>query len=258
MKYSYLVVEGQQDLEVLTGLFRLAGFKRLKAIDKIPTLWHPQFPKNSINNADLLQRPRVPTVMQKDNEISVLISPAGGLAKIALENQLLALSLENGRKLTGFGVIIDTDPDKGTAAEIYAKIVEMFPGLSFAGKPGEIKAGNPNTGIFLLPDNCTTGSLETLLLDAAEVEFPKLKKAATSFVDSLDSTFAAPTDLKEFNKPFGRKKAIVGTMGSIFKPGKSIQVSIHDNPWLTEKTRSLPGLAALWHFLRQLTGIEHP
>ena len=38
MKYSYLVVEGQQDLEVLTGLFRLAGFKRLKAIDKIPTL----------------------------------------------------------------------------------------------------------------------------------------------------------------------------------------------------------------------------
>ena len=257
MKYSYLVVEGQHDLEVLTGLFRLAGFKRLKTINEIPRLWHPQFPKNSFNSNDLLQRPRVPTVMQKD-EVSVLISPAGGLAKIALENQLLVSTLENGRELTGFGVIIDTDPEKGTAAEIYANIAAMFPGLSFAGKPGEIREGKPNTGIFLLPDNNTTGSLETLLLDAAEAEFPKLKQASTGFVASLDSTFAKPADLKEFNKPFGREKAIVGTMGSIFKPGKSIQVSIHDNSWLTEKTRSLPGLAALWHFLRQLTGISQP
>lgn len=112
--------------------------------------------------------------------------------------------------------------------------------------------GPPKLGAFILPDNGTAGTLEDILLDSAKEVYPKLLESAFLHVDSARYVDLIPDDLKEFNKPAGKNKAIIGTMASILKPGKAIQVSIQDNQWLQGSALSLPRIKAVQNFLANL------
>jgi hypothetical protein len=59
-------------------------------------------------------------------------------------------------------------------------------------------------------------------------------------------------DLEELLKPAGRHKAIVGSIASILRPGKAIQVSLQDNRWLRDAALDLPRLSAVKSFLASL------
>lgn len=57
-------------------------------------------------------------------------------------------------------------------------------------------------------------------------------------------------------KPAGRHKAIVGSMASILRPGRAVQVSLQDNRWLRDDALTIPRVKAVQEFLRDLFEIE--
>jgi len=44
----------------------------------------------------------------------------------------------------------------------------------------------------------------------------------------------------------------VGCIANVLRPGKSVQVSIQDNRWVTAETLTLPSMAPLDQFLQDL------
>ena len=59
-------------------------------------------------------------------------------------------------------------------------------------------------------------------------------------------------DLDDLRKPAGRHKAIVGSMASILRPGKAVQVSLQDNRWLRDAALAIPRVKAVQDFLVSL------
>ena len=103
-----------------------------------------------------------------------------------------------------------------------------------------------------MPDNASAGTLETLLLQVAALNYPSLLQSAEAHVANFPHAGLTAADQRECNKNAGRNKAVVGTMSAILKPGKAIQVSIEDNRWLEGPALALPGIADLLRFLTDL------
>lgn len=111
-------------------------------------------------------------------------------------------------------------------------------------------------GVYILPDNKNEGTLENLLLECADVYYQNLKNCAEGFLKQIDFDQLHASELREFYKPSGHKKATVAAMGAVLKPGKSIQVSISDNRWLQEAAEQLPRIHACRQFLSALIGFD--
>jgi hypothetical protein len=52
--------------------------------------------------------------------------------------------------------------------------------------------------------------------------------------------------------PAGRNKAMVGSIASILRPGRAIQVSLQDDRWLRDTALALPRVKAVQDFLLKL------
>ncbi len=65
-------------------------------------------------------------------------------------------------------------------------------------------------------------------------------------------------DLKELRKPAGRNKAVIGSMASILRPGRAVQVSIQDNRWLRDAALAIPRVKAVQDFLVNLFEMTPP
>ena len=119
-----------------------------------------------------------------------------------------------------------------------------------------VRLGSPNTGVFIFPDNQSAGTLETVLLECAGICYPRLLQGAQALVNALDLAELTDEDLDEFNKPAGKHKSIVGSVSSVLKPGKSVQVSIQDNRWVDRATvEKVENLRAFRQFLLKLLNL---
>ncbi len=134
-------------------------------------------------------------------------------------------------QLTGVEVILDADSDL-TPEQRHAAIRAglQTKGFALPDQPGIVTDGTPRLGAFVLPDNITKGTLEHVLLDCAQHVYPALLASATTHVDSaIVDTSLSPDDIRELQKPTGRNKAIIGSIASILRPGRAVQVSLQDN-----------------------------
>jgi hypothetical protein len=58
-------------------------------------------------------------------------------------------------------------------------------------------------------------------------------------------------------KPFDQEKAIIATVVSVLKPGKTNQTSISDNSWISSETETqIPAIKNFTEFLRNLLKLE--
>lgn len=83
---------------------------------------------------------------------------------------------------------------------------------------------------FVFPDNENEGNLENLLLQTAESVYPELFALASKYIEE------ASAYQKKLKKDQNAKKAKVGCIANVMKPGKANQVSIADDDWISEKT----------------------
>lgn len=251
---GYLVVEGPHDAELCYRLLSTNGLKRVQHLPLLEPAFKPLVPTKFPHGDDLQKRMPVPLFLQSDRW-AVAVGNAVGDSRLvnALEETLGLVSAHN---WAGVGLMLDADhdgsPDKRFDTVVQAMKAKRL-GLPLPEKPGQIMAGTPRVGVYVLPDNQNMGTLEDLLLESATIQFPHLLPLARQYVMDAQAKGQLPAShLTDLAKPSGHNKAVVGAMATVFRPGKAVQVSIQDNDWLRGPALDLPRIRAVQLFLQRL------
>lgn len=256
MRHVYFVVEGPHDVEVIGHLVKRRGLERIKKLDMLHEYWNPLVPRVFPIDGDLLRRVPVPTFFASQ-DYSVAVQSAIGIDNIerTIEAGFNALDVEP----SGLGVVLDADYDEPALVR-WQRMVAKMPGRNAGHRPGTVSAGPPRTGVYILPDNNSPGTLEDLLLACASEAYPSLLSSARAWIDPLDPQdrliFRNTVERADFGRPCGKSKAVAGSIASVLQPGKAIQVSIQDNFWLRDpRALALPIVLALQAFVDDVLGI---
>ena len=259
MRYVYFAVEGPHDLEFVARFLKLHGLERIRLKPELAPFWRPVLPTTwppPPKSDDLLKRVPVPTFFQND-AVSVAIDAVNGDSQLIASaiNVRSTVNKPGGDALDAIGIVLDSDQKK-SAGERFTTISNALAAeeLPLALAPGQVVEGPPRLGIFVLPDNVNAGTLEDLLIECAEKQYPQLLASARTHVDSVEAEVPpyAKEDLADFLKPSGKRKAIVGSIGSVLRPGKAIQMSIQDNRWVDGEALELPRMKVFREFVDAL------
>ncbi len=251
-KYAYVVVEGPHDVELMYRLLSPLGLRRVRLEADLDPFFAPLVPHTFPPDGDLQKRVPVPLFLQSRTHAVAVHSAVGDtrLIQTVEENATLL----DRASLTGIGVVLDSDSSVAPA-DRYKAIRDGLraKGYSLPDDPGVVSEGTPRLGAYILPDNLSGGTLEDILIECAQHAYPTLLSTAAVHVDAAfgDNSLTAD-DMQELRKPAGRNKAILGSMASILRPGKAIQVSLQDNRWLCDTALVLPRVKALQDFLLNL------
>jgi hypothetical protein len=251
--HAYIVVEGPHDLEMIAALLRPVGFQRTKLRTAVDAFWDPLIPKTFPHNDDLLARVPVPMFFQSSERWVAIHAVSGETRLVSTVQETLAVLPS---PPSSIGAVLDADSTK-PPAERFAQVAAGLRkhGLMVPAAAGDVSPTLPRCGIYVLPDNTSSGTLEDLMLECAAIVYPSLLGAARTFVDGVDPKAAelADDDMKDFARGAGRLKATIASMASVLRPGKAIRNSIQDNRWLKDpRARALPRIASIHHFLMKL------
>ncbi len=251
-KYGFIAVEGPHDIEFVRALLRPFGLQRVQYTrdldDVLKRLVVREYPVGD----DLLRRHPVPLFL-KNATHWIAVQQAGGESNLV---KTVTDTRDTPRldAITRFGIILDSDSQE-LPAQRYAKLkVEAAAkGLALPDVLGDVSPGSPRLGAYVLPNNQDQGTLEELLLECGEAAYPSLFPTALAHVQqALQDSSLSVKDLEDLHKPTGPNKAVIATVASVLRPGKSIQVSLQDNDWLRGETLNLPRIKAVQNFLVEL------
>lgn len=262
MKYSFIIVEGHHDIEFLARILKVSySLKHIKQLDDLDPYWENLVPRNFPIEGDLAKRVPVPTFFQND-ELSVALHSAGGDGNLAEEVQenLTELSRQSSG-VFGIGIILDADK-RETPIKRFELCINQFTELesplpiklSLPSSPGEVIKDFPRCGIFVLPDNKSSGTLEDILIECAERNYADLLNQSRNYIDSINISLLNKEDRKKIKKPAGKNKAIISSITSILRPTRSLAVSLHDNRWIDEETLKLDRLVLIRDFVGEIIG----
>ncbi len=236
MNYAIIGVEGNSDQAFVSKVLKLLGFKDFKEQhkglkSKLDPFWYsfiPKYPKKDEGN--LYQRLDMPSILFNDN-ISVAIYAGEGSNLITNLDDIIYANSDYQNNISAFGIVADCDRD--TPANIVKKYADSFQSHfpNFPQQCGIVDLNIPRTGIYILPDNKNQGVLESLLIECGNIVYPELIESATNYINII------PDEYKRKWKPFDEEKALIATIVSILKPGKTNTVSIADNKWISEETQ---------------------
>lgn len=256
--YGYLVVEGPTDVEFVARVLKTAGLVRIRYQSQLDPFWIPLIPPTFPYKDDLLKRVPVPMFLSNATH-TIAIHSAQGLTRM-VETVQEDLSLLPRDVIQSIGFVLDADTTETPNDRFNAlktQIGHLMLPLTFPQQPGQVQHSKPNTGAFVMPDNHTSGTLETVLLECAQLHYPQLLSNAQAFVNGVDSNVLTAGDLEEFSKPAGRQKTLIGSIANVLKPGKSVQVSIQDNRWVNaESLQHIAALQSFWNFLDGLLSLS--
>ncbi len=254
VKYAIIGVEGNHDQALVSKLLKLLGFKRFEGEEsKLDHFWKkfiPTYPKNG----NLYTRLNMPSILYNDSlSVAIYIGEGSNLAENL--DDTFSINPEYQTDIIAFGIIVDAD--KNTPEEIVAEyrtiLLNYFP--NFPDKPSVVDQNIPRTGIYILPDNIYQGVLDTLLCECGEIAYPEYMERAKLYLDNFSEEEKKSKPLKW--KPFDNEKALIATVVSVLKPGKTNTTSIADNDWVSNKTveevKSLKKLRKFLIYLLELT-----
>ncbi len=264
LHHSLLLVEGQQDVFFLGRILKELGLTAIRNIDELPEFWsvfrHES--KLRLHRAEVARgRNGLPI-----HELSSVVCFTGTNHSIAIRKvngnlkkfrRLILdvdLMLDGGlRSCQSIGVLPDADQKPSAATQ---SAIAAFNEIDLPAPHGDetLVRGNPNVGVFPFPGNNQTGGLEELLLDCAQAVYPTLYSNANSYISSINLSDDALTanDIREMKTPQGPKKAVVGSIASVLKPGATVQVSVLRDRWVSEESLKVPSVKLLVSFLKNL------
>jgi Tfp pilus assembly protein PilW len=186
---------------------------------------------------------------------AVAIHASDGESKLA-KNTIESLDAITGQ-VESVGFVMDDDKNAIPAnrlRELNTQLGQQTKPAQFAipQTPGLIQAGPPRTGVYVLPDNTSQGTLEDILLECAGINYQDAAQNAAQYLANLDRTKLSGSEQRNLRQGANEKKAHVGTIVSVLRPGKTTQVSIHDNRWFEGQALALTRVAAFRGFLRDL------
>lgn len=251
MAFAFLAVEGIVDLELAGRILAQSGFQRYRKLEDLPDFWRRIVPDKYPPKGELDKRVRVPSFFRRDPD-SVAISWVGSQLDAFGKHFRESFATLDQAELTAIGILADAD--QNAAEDMAARIarVNQVTGLEFPAESGRVTAGRPRLGTFFSP-GIGKGTVEDLLLDCAAVEFPGLLQLAGQFVSGAEALIPVhPEELASLGHHSGPQRASVGAIASLLKPGKSVQASIQDHRWISDRTLALPRVALLAKFLNDL------
>jgi hypothetical protein len=252
VKYAIIGVEGPHDQAFTGKVLKLLGFKdfreELKGLKSdLDPFWRkfiPVYPKKG----NLYKRLDMPSILFNET-ISVAIYAGEGSNLVTNLDDILSANPEYQTNLSAFGIVADCDksnPDK-VVSDYTNKFRNYFP--NFPDRAGVVNTNSPRTGIYVLPDNVSQGVLDSLLCSCGEIAYPAYMEKARSYIDGFSEEERKTLKWKNCD----REKALVATVVSVLKPGKTNTTSIADNNWVSEQTQQqVPALANFIEFLSQL------
>lgn len=251
-QYALIGVEGNHDqafvAKVLNKLFKFQEFNGDRS--ELEKFWEKFIPTYPTKTGKLYKRLDMPSILFND-KLSVGIYVGEGSKLI--DNLTLKLSNGDLDELSIFAIIADADKQEPpeVVKSYQNELKEYFP--NFPLNPGEIVNNTPRLGIYILPNNSNQGVLETLLCQCGEIAYPDYIKRANNYIEQFTEE-----ETKKLNwKPFDKQKAIIATIVSVLKPGKTNTVSIKDNKWISETTKEqVADLASFVDFLEKLLNLD--
>jgi hypothetical protein len=266
-KTIYLIVEGPHDSAVVARIIRKngLGFSAVSLRNEVPSYWDPliptTFPGENDDGEPEFGRVQVPDFLKTGDQM-IAIQTAGGIDKLPgiLEDDVQLLKKYSKAMPEAIGVIIDAD--SGNAADAYTSLITALQGtgLQFADNAGGISDGLPRVGVFVLPDNNRSGTLEDTMLECASTAYPQLLPLAETVANTVRQSLDAKADWlpsperNDFNKPAGMNKARVSVIGAVIKPTSAIGNSYRQQNWITAETLKQPLIGQLSAFLTALIG----
>jgi hypothetical protein len=252
MRRIYFVTEGPHDVEVIGRLLSPLGAKRVQKFRELDLFWERLVPRTFPHEGDLLRRVPVPVFFQAD-KFSVAVKPAVGISAIPQVTRASLAALDD--PPAAVGVVVDADAQN--ALDVWQKITDEMPEFDFGKGPGQLGRGEPRSGVFVLPNNKDAGTLETILLKCGEQVYPGLIEGARAWIGPLDpadrAIFVNKQEGRDLAKPAGKDKAVVAAVASVLRPGKSVQVSIQDNQWISDPEKlAVAEVTALQKFITGL------
>lgn len=269
-QFLYIVAEGVQDVafigKLLVVVHKAERVLRMEDLSTDHVAWMKTFswPLPATSTGTDIGRFSVPapTFYKLDSGAIVALRSAEGIEKIfsTLERDLESFERTAGDPQT-VGILLDSD--KKTAQERLRELKQQLSSLKLdiPDDLGSVSDGVPRIGVFAVPAPGVEGTLEDLLLMIGEVSYPELSHSARAYADGWSEKAKAGlsgAEWKPIKKPAGAKKAAVAAMAAILKPGKSTQVSLEDNRWVTEETKAIPGLQPCIAFLNALLATVTP
>jgi hypothetical protein len=248
-RYALIGVEGNHDQAFLARiLHKSLGFRKFDdGNDELDDLWRKFRPVYPPKSGKFYVRLNLPSILHTD-DVSVAIYAGEGSSLIAnLSARLSDLDIS---KLFAFGIVADSDKSLPTkVAEDYSSAFqEFFP--NFPSSPGLVDSDDTSrSGVYVLPDNASSGVLETLLCKCGEAAYPEYMQRALSYINSFSEE-----EIRKLKwKPFDREKATIATIASVLRPGKTNTVSISDNDWVCHQTtQDISELFSITEFLKKL------
>ena len=255
MKYAIIGVEGPHDQAFVGKILKLLGFKNfgeeLKGLESnLDPFWRkfiPVYPKKG----NLYKRLDMPSILFNDT-ISVAIYAGEGSNLVTNLDDILSANPEYQTNLSAFGIVADCD--KSNPDQIVRRYTNCFRNYfpDLPNQAGVVNSNSPRTGIYVLPDNVSQGVLDTLLCSCGEIAYPAYMEKASSYLDEFSEEEKKSLKWKNFD----REKALVATVVSVLKPGKTNTTSIADNNWVSAQTQQqVPALANFIEFLSQLLAL---
>jgi hypothetical protein len=273
MRVDLIAVEGAHDLAFVQRVLKAFGFRQKRRLgnpetpsENIPLAVQGLIPRNFPTNKenDIHRRPDVPAFHVKDEQCVVLI-PTGGDSMLVggVSNAIGIMDVDC---VSSIGFILDADcnPPQHKFDRLKAEWVEkikdneLLRKYQFPSCVGVCTTGICPFGVFVMPDNQRSGSLESILLDQAKAVYPVLHDKADAFIQTVKNTDDAIPPGSELTQA-GRNegKAILHAMTSVLKPGKTLQTSIADNEWVPDGPDQFPAFFdPLVTYLEQLLALN--
>ena len=262
--FTYIVTEGVHDVAFLGRLLALAHgavrINKLEELDEALRSWLGsafKWPRFTGRHHDIARMAvPAPVFYRLASGGMVALRNAQGITEIgntlSVDKEAFARAEIRPRAI---GVVLDSDDE--AEDQRFGKMKQTLEGLGLYLPMvlGTVGDGDPRVGIFALPEQGVAGTLEDILLTLGETAYPELAAAARSYADEWRRKAADQpevADWKELRKPAGGKKATIGAMTALLKPGKSTQVSLEDNRWVSEQTQALACLQPCLAFLNAL------
>ena len=106
--------------------------------------------------------------------------------------------------------------------------------------------------MYIFPDDENSGTLESLLLESAEIVYPDLKINAEAYINSVD-----PKQYCELQDVTKTSKATIGCIANVLKPGKANQVALADSEWIGNRSLQCDKVNKLFQAVGEFLDILH-
>lgn len=237
MKNFIFFVEGVHDASIVGKILKLNNFSECKFINELPKIWQDRVPKSYPFQVGKLERFTPIPDYYKNKESFVVIVVSNGEHNIIKEVDLY-LSNMNKKELSEIsGITMIFDADQSTPHDKIKNILKIidkrnycFKSDDFIRRKIKLKGEDIRLHYYYFPDNISSGTLEDLLLEGADIVYKDLVINVDKYINEINDEYKLNWSVSSENK------VRVGCIANIFRPASANQISIMKDKWISEET----------------------